>query len=369
MRKLEQDYINNTPKVTLISATEDIVPTLLTVWENSKLTKEMMIEKYGVDWVTKQAVHNWIIKSLENHNEAMKTVRKISAASIPVSKMVSFVFEFRNTSTIFRDHLVRHTGLTGVWARSNRLGDLSEYEFYMPELIKANPEAREVFLESTAKVREMYNDLRNLGVMDEDCRDILPVAHLQNITANLSLHTLAHIIKVRSGWFASEFWLPIVAQMIDEIRRIKGGDMIADGLIPKVDVLHHPDEVDAMTRFPALDDPQGPRVDSCPPDPILYNILLNRGIKIEQYHKYILPKAYEKAVKLKNSISRIWTGEALTILLKVMCFIDTPMSYECESYELILGDEVLEGYKSYDEYGYETSTNPTYLGKLKEEIR
>lgn len=319
LQRGESRFICNKPMISLVDTPSSIVPKILAIWDASKLTEEAMMNKYGKLFPNTTDIELWMNKSEHNRQHAYDVAKKCLSSEIPVVKNVELTIQFRDTSTVFRSHLVRHSGITGHWARSNRLRDLKEFTYSVPALVMSNPEALEVWLDQMEMTRKNYLKLKALGIMEEDCREILPVCHTQTIISTISLHALAHIINVRSSWFASEFWTDIVSQLMEAIRTLEHGDVIADALAPKIPTSYHPNEIEALTRFPEdLNDPQGPRIDDNPIDPIMYKLLVDRGNPMKPYKDYILPKAMDKAKVLKAKLSKVWTGEALRILETVM---------------------------------------------------
>ena len=221
VQRVESSFICNTPQIKLVNRPSNIVATLLSIWDNSKLTEEAMMNKYGCLYPTSDQVKWWMMQSEANTQHAYDVATKCISSEIPVTKNVELTIMFRDTSTVFRSHLVRHSGITGHWARSNRLRDLKDFTYSVPNLVMSNPEALEIWLDQMGMTRKNYLKLKALGIMEEDCREILPVCHTQTIMSTITLHALAHIINVRSSWFASEFWVQVISQLMrSEERRV-----------------------------------------------------------------------------------------------------------------------------------------------------
>lgn len=319
MLEQEKQFIQNNPSVRLITWSQDMVNSIVAVWEISRKSKEKLLVEFGTEVITPEVIKERRLNDPHYNKVAEETFHGAIHSAIPIGKTVSMTVEFGDTSTVFRSHLVRHSGITGHWAKSNRSGDLSKFKYPVPKLILGNPEALELYLIAMSNTRESYRKLIALGMLEEDVREILPVGHTQTISSAIPLHSLAHIVNVRSSWFASEFWVEIIGQLMNEIKtRVPEGELIARSLAPNIPTTYHPNELEALTRFPKdLSDPQGPRIDDNPIDPIMYQLLVDRGMPMRPYHEYILPKALNKARMMRDALSKVWTGQAKEILDRV----------------------------------------------------
>ena len=60
VQRVESSFICNTPRIKLVNRPSNIVATLLSIWDNSKLTEEAMMNKYGCLYPTSDQVKWWI---------------------------------------------------------------------------------------------------------------------------------------------------------------------------------------------------------------------------------------------------------------------------------------------------------------------
>lgn len=209
------------PKVNLVSWTKDPIETLMSVWELAKTKdaymtpEEISTKLHGSDLVPPDE------KFLEH---CMETLEQVVRMEIPVSRFVHFVFAFEDVPISWREQMVRHQVDVAFWIQTNRLTDQSTFfdegRYRLPaSVVAAGGNAQYVFENAMRVQQEAYKILtQQHKVPAEDAREVIGVGLLHRLSATFTLKSLMHIIKDRTCWIAQETWLPIVTQMIQQLR-------------------------------------------------------------------------------------------------------------------------------------------------------
>lgn len=105
-------------------------------------------------------------------------------------------FRIKGGSRSFTHQLVRHR-LCSYSQQSQRYVNEKNFNVIEPQSIKSNKEAHSVFISFTNKAKEVYQQLQNLGIPNEDARFVLPNAVESEIVISANFRELRHIFKLR----------------------------------------------------------------------------------------------------------------------------------------------------------------------------
>ncbi|MBN1874388.1 MAG: FAD-dependent thymidylate synthase [Anaerolineae bacterium] len=108
----------------------------------------------------------------------------------------SATFEIGDISRACSHQLVRHR-IASYSQESQRYVDMSEPALVMPDAIAGDPHAREVWEGFVENIKTTYRDLRNLGVLKEDARFVLPNAVATRIITTMNFRELLHFFRLR----------------------------------------------------------------------------------------------------------------------------------------------------------------------------
>ena len=108
----------------------------------------------------------------------------------------SATFEISGISRACSHQLVRHR-LASYSQESQRYVDMSDPDLVVPDAVKASPEAYEVWSSFVDQVKDVYSDLRGLGIRKEDARFILPNAAETRIVMTMNFRELWHFFRLR----------------------------------------------------------------------------------------------------------------------------------------------------------------------------
>ncbi|MBC7250097.1 MAG: FAD-dependent thymidylate synthase [Anaerolineae bacterium] len=122
--------------------------------------------------------------------------RRLREGHESIIEHASATFEISGISRACSHQLVRHR-LASYSQESQRYVDASNAEFVVPAAISADPSARAIWDEFTARAREAYRALRQRGIRKEDCRFLLPNATATRIVMTMNFRELRHFIKLR----------------------------------------------------------------------------------------------------------------------------------------------------------------------------
>lgn len=113
-----------------------------------------------------------------------------------VLEHASATFRIKGGSRSFTHQLVRHR-LCSFSQQSQRYVNEKNFSTIIPDSIKANTEAEEVFLSLIDNAQNAYSKLQQLGIKKEDARFVLPNAIESEIIMTANFRELRHIFKER----------------------------------------------------------------------------------------------------------------------------------------------------------------------------
>ncbi len=108
----------------------------------------------------------------------------------------SATFEISGISRACSHQLVRHR-IASYSQESQRYVDASDPALVVPDAIAADPHAREVWDGFVEQVKSAYRELRELGILKEDARFVLPNAAATRIIVTMNFRELRHFFRLR----------------------------------------------------------------------------------------------------------------------------------------------------------------------------
>jgi thymidylate synthase (FAD) len=135
---------------------------------------------------------------------------------------LSFTFAIEGVSRTLLAQLTRHRvgfSFSVESQRYCRLGSNDKSggaEFYIPEIVKNNSEALEVYKNALKQSQTNYDKLRELGISPEESRELFPNATLTDIVMTVNLRSLLDFYSKRQhGKGAQEE----ICNLADELRK------------------------------------------------------------------------------------------------------------------------------------------------------
>ena len=113
-----------------------------------------------------------------------------------VLEHASASFRISGVSRALTHQLVRHR-FCSFTQRSQRYVNEENFKYIVPDEIKINPEAHELYTNVMENIRESYIRLKELGIKKEDARFILPNSTQSELILTANFRELRHIIKLR----------------------------------------------------------------------------------------------------------------------------------------------------------------------------
>lgn len=113
-----------------------------------------------------------------------------------VLEHASATFRIEGGSRSFTHQLVRHR-VCAFSQQSQRYVNETDFSVVIPDSIKKNSEAKEIFLSFVNHAQNTYSKLQKLGIKKEDARFILPNAIESEIVMTANFRELRHIFKER----------------------------------------------------------------------------------------------------------------------------------------------------------------------------
>lgn len=137
---------------------------------------------------------------------------------LSVMEHMSFTFDIRGISRVTLAQLTRHR-IASFSVRSQRYCSESNSAWICPPSIqKGNQRARDVFNASMKASKKAYNELRDLGVPQEDARYVLPEATCTELVCTMNMRELINFCNLRLCNRAQ--WE--IRELAKEMRRVVG---------------------------------------------------------------------------------------------------------------------------------------------------
>ncbi len=137
-----------------------------------------------------------------------------------VLEHASATFRIKGCSRAFTHQLVRHR-LCAFSQQSQRYVDEEGFRAVIPPRIEADPAALEVFQRTLEEIDRSYRALRELGILKEDARFLLPNAVESEIVFSANFRQLRHMLLLRgappSQWEIRRVFVEILRRLKREI--------------------------------------------------------------------------------------------------------------------------------------------------------
>ncbi len=108
----------------------------------------------------------------------------------------SATFEISGISRTCSHQLVRHR-IASYSQESQRYVDMSDPALVIPDAIAEDPRARAAWEGFVENVKTTYQELRELGILKEDARFVLPNATETRIIVTMNFRELLHFFRLR----------------------------------------------------------------------------------------------------------------------------------------------------------------------------
>lgn len=108
----------------------------------------------------------------------------------------TFRFLIEGISRCASRQLLRHR-IASYMELSQRYVDKEDFEYVIPETIRENAEALEVFESSMKTLKNAYKKLREMKIPKEDARYVLPEATTTRLYMTVNLRSILNFLKLR----------------------------------------------------------------------------------------------------------------------------------------------------------------------------
>lgn len=135
---------------------------------------------------------------LDLHAEETKRLINLALqlGHLSVFEHASFTFAIEGISRACSHQLVRHRFFSFT-QQSQRYVKVKDLKCIIPQSIKNNKEANEIFNNTIENIISAYNKLLELKIPAEDARFVLPNASETKIVATANIRELMHFFKLR----------------------------------------------------------------------------------------------------------------------------------------------------------------------------
>lgn len=122
----------------------------------------------------------------------------VKSGHLSVLEHAYATFRIKGGSRAFTHQLVRHR-LCSYTQQSQRYVDEANFNYIEPESIKNIKKAHSIFIDFLKKTKEVYTELQDLGIKNEDARFLLPNAVESEIVVTANFREWRHIIELRGS--------------------------------------------------------------------------------------------------------------------------------------------------------------------------
>lgn len=137
-----------------------------------------------------------------------------------VLEHASATFRIKGCSRAFTHQLVRHR-LCAFSQQSQRYVDEDGFRAVIPPRIEDDPAALEIFQRTLEDIHRAYNALRELGILKEDARFLLPNATQSEIVFSANFRQLRHMLLIRGAppaqWEIRRVFVEILRRLKREV--------------------------------------------------------------------------------------------------------------------------------------------------------
>lgn len=233
------------PKVKIISSTENPIGTLFCVWSGTRFPDIMdpyqiqSIYDNGVDSIHRgkeiaETICKWYPEyageDRDYKNVILSIARKVIESNVPAGEFVSCNIQIDDANVAWREQLVRGRITQQFWTMSTRIMDMTTMDVNMNDSVRiiGGDKAVEKYKDCVEYIRDTYKFLVDeCGVPMEDIR-LQPQGHTHRVYWTAPIRTLVTILNKRCDWIAqASLWLPIVAGILKEFRRLGLYDIIS----------------------------------------------------------------------------------------------------------------------------------------------
>ncbi len=146
-------------------------------------------------------------------------------------------FRVKGASRAFTHQVVRHR-VASFSQQSQRYVNEDNYNYIVPPSIKNNPDALKIYQEFMENTRSVYKSLREMNVLKEDARFILPNAIESEIVISANFREFRHIFDLRLDKHA-QWEIRKVAFAMLELLIIKAPKVFGDYILNNDDYTAH----------------------------------------------------------------------------------------------------------------------------------
>jgi len=131
----------------------------------------------------------------------------------------SFTFGIEGVSRVLTHQLVRHR-IASYDQQSQRYVAAHGFQYITPPSIAENPQAKARFDRVIADIRAAYDELKEMGVPQEDARYVLANATETKILVTMNARTLMHFFNLRCCYRAQWEIREMAYKMLEAVKQV-----------------------------------------------------------------------------------------------------------------------------------------------------
>ncbi|MDR1784148.1 MAG: FAD-dependent thymidylate synthase [Endomicrobium sp.] len=161
-----------------------------------------------------------VSKRFKRNDEIKKILRKVVLAGhYSVLEHASFTFGVESVSRSLLAQLTRHR-IASFSVQSQRYVKFSnDIEFIIPDAIKKNKSFLKKYSDILKKIRLLYKEFLDAGILAEDARYILPLASPTKLIITMNARELRHFFSLRCCNRSQSEIRSMACSMLDIVRK------------------------------------------------------------------------------------------------------------------------------------------------------
>lgn len=164
-----------------------------------------------------KALHEKKKKDVEDARKVVEIVRALGHHS--VMEHASFTFLIEGISRACSHQIVRHR-IASYSQQSQRYVEMKDFPYVIPNTIKNNKDAIEIYNEFMKKCSEAYEKLVDSGIPMEDARYILPNATQTSLIMTMNARSLWNFFSLRCCEHAQWEIKNVANKMLKEVKKV-----------------------------------------------------------------------------------------------------------------------------------------------------
>lgn len=147
--------------------------------------------------------------------------------------------------------LYTHIIGTSRTQQSTRYVNMNSFDYYIPDSIANNKQAKEIYDKCMANIMKSYSMLRELGTPKEDCANLLPLGSDTKVVLKINARAILHMAELRLCNRALKEYRELMNELLNTISNLDDEwAKIISYAKPKCEILGYCNEKKSCGKYP-----------------------------------------------------------------------------------------------------------------------